>query len=121
MAKITRQPTRKTLQPNENVLKRINIILSRESPVNFTKELKELRGSWPIVEEKTDLFHWIDLLNRFDEELEIVLSRCIPVEKLQISPITNEEYGLILEILEFSRILLETCSSRNIYNSYEVR
>jgi hypothetical protein len=34
---------------------------------------------------------------------------------------TGEENEIVLAILEFSRILLETCSSRNIYNSYDVR
>jgi len=120
MTKITRQPTRKTLQPNETVLKWTRNISSQENLESFSQKLKELIGAWPIVEEKTDLFHWCDLLNRFDEQLETILSRCIPVGKLEISEMTTEERELVLSILEFSRILLDTCSSRNIYNSYDV-
>lgn len=120
MAKITRQPTRRILQPNETVLKWTKTILSQEGGQLFTQKVKELIGAWPIVEEKTDLFHWSDLLNRFDEQLETILSRCIPVGKLQIAGMMAEEREIILLILEFSRILLETCSSRNIYNSYDV-
>lgn len=131
MARITRQPTRKTLQPNENVTKWINELLSLEtSPTNdinntnnyeaFTSKLKQLLQAWPIVEEKTDLFHWCELLNRFDTQLEQILNRCIPVGKLQNARFENQEKELILVILEFSRILLETCSSRNIYHSYDV-
>lgn len=123
MAKITRQPTRRTLQPNETVLKWTKTILSQEGGEggqSFAQKVKELIGAWPIVEEKTDLFHWSDLLNRFDEQLETILSRFIPVGKLQIAEMTAEEREIVLLILEFSRILLETCSSRNIYNSYDV-
>lgn len=120
MTKITRQPTRRTLQPNETVLKWTREVLSQETLKSFTEKLKELIGAWPIVEEKTDLFHWSDLLNRFDEQLETILSRCIPKGKLEISEMTAEELEIVLAILEFSRVLLETCSSRNIYNSYDV-
>lgn len=120
MTKITRQPTRRTLQPNENVLKWTRDISSQQNVESFTRKLKELIGAWPIVEEKTDLFHWCDLLNRFDEQLETILSRCIPVGKLEISEMTAEESEIVLAILEFSRVLLDTCSSRNIYNSYDV-
>ena len=130
MARITRQPTRKTLRPNDNVTKWINELLSTETNTNvdniinyeaFTIKLGELLQAWPIVEEKTDLFHWSELLNRFDLQLEEILNRCIPEGKLQSAPLRGEEKDLILLILEFSRILLETCSSRNIYHSYDVK
>lgn len=121
MAKITRQPTRKTLPSNEIVITWIKSLLSLNSIEEFATKLEELISVWPIVEEKTDLFHWSDLLNRFDEQLETILARCIPTGKLQCALLTLEERALILAILGFSRILLETCSSRNIYNSYDVR
>lgn len=121
MTKITRQPTRRTLQPNETVLKWTKNISNQENVESFAQKLKELIGAWPIVEEKTDLFHWCDLLNRFDEQLETILSRCIPVGKLEISEMTAVEREIVLAILEFSRVLLDSCSSRNIYNSYDVR
>lgn len=120
MTKITRQPTRKTLPANEIVTNYITNLLKQETNTDFTSKLQELIQSWPVIEEKTDLFHWTDLLNRFDEQLESVLSRHIPVGKLQTAPFSEEDRKLVLGILEFSRILLETCSSRNIYNSYDV-
>ena len=120
MARITRQPTRKTLPPNEFVTNWINKILNEESLKEFTATLTELIDAWPVVEEKTDLFHWSDLLNRFDEQFERILEKSIPSGKLQCAPFTEEEGYLVLSVLEFSRILLETCSSRNIYNSYDV-
>lgn len=121
MTKITRQPTRKTLPANVQVTKCISELLALETEAEFTQKLKELISKWPLIEDKTDLFHWTDLLNRFDDQLETILSLHIPVGKLQNSPLTAEEGELVLSILEFSRILLETCSSRNIYNSYDVR
>lgn len=83
--------------------------------------MTELISSWPIVEEKTDLFHWSEALNRFDSLLEALLARCIPAGKLQTDSFTAEERGLVIAILDFCRILLETCSSRNIFNSYDVK
>ena len=121
MARITRQPTRKTLPSNEKVTNWITNLLKQETDAKFTLKLKELISSWPIIEDKTDLFHWTDLLNRFDEKLEIILNLHIPIGKLQNSPLNEEELEMILAILDFSRILLETCSSRNIYNSYDVK
>ena len=121
MTKITRQPTRKTLQPNETVLQWTKNILSQDGLDSFTLKLKELIGAWPIVEEKTDLFHWSDLLNRFDEQLETILSRCIPTGKLEISEMTILERVTVVGVLELSRIVLEGCSASNIYNSYDVR
>jgi len=120
MARITRQPTRKTLQAHENVTKWNEILLKSVGIGSFTGKLKELVQSWPVIEDKTDLFHWTDLLNRFDDELDAILQVKIPKGKLQGSPFTAEETELVLIILHFSRILLESCSSRNIYNSYDV-
>ena len=120
MTKITRQPTRKTLPPNEHVTKWTAELLNQADEAHYMVKLKELISSWPIIEDKTDLFHWTDLLNRFDDQLETILALHIPTGKLQNSQLTSEERELVLGILEFSRILLETCSSRNIYNSYDV-
>ncbi len=86
----------------------------------MTEALQELTAAWPIVEEKTDLFHWSEALNRFDELLEALLARCIPAGKLQKISFTPEERSLVIAILDFCRTLLETCSSRNIFNSYDV-
>jgi hypothetical protein len=88
---------------------------------DLTEALKELTSSWPIVEEKTDLFHWSEALNRFDVLLEALLVQCIPPGKLQILSFTSEQHALVCAILDFCRVLLETCSSRNIFNSYDVR
>lgn len=122
MARITRQPTRKTLQAHEIVAKwNETLVCLPQSEVGaFTLKLQELLDSWPVIEDKTDLFHWVDLLNRFDEQMETILQAKIPKGKLQTAPLTAQEEELLLLILRFSRVLLESCSSRNIYNSYDV-
>lgn len=83
--------------------------------------ITELLAAWPLVEEKTDLFHWSESLNRFDDFLEALLARCIPAGKLQIVSFSPQEHTTVVAILDFCRVLLESCSSRNIFNSYDVR
>jgi hypothetical protein len=87
----------------------------------LSAELEALVGRWPLIEEKTDLFHWAEALNRCDEALEAVLKRRIPTGKLQQEPWDEGERSFVIWALEFAKFLLDSCSSRNIFNSYEVR
>lgn len=105
---------------NEVVVKRVEETLAGDM-ATLTGRLQTLLAEWPLIEDKTDLFHWAELLNRFDELLETLLARCIPAGKLQVESFSPEERLLVLAILDFSRLLLESCSSRNIFNSYDVR
>ena len=91
---------------------------------------------WPFP--RGDLYHWIDVLDRFDG----ILDRFIKHYELQnpqtkpfdTSFIQSEQPGedvrqlgfskegdveLIASILEFSRLLLEKCGNRSLYNSSE--
>jgi E3 ubiquitin-protein ligase HUWE1 len=70
---------------------------------------------WP----RGDLFHWVAVLNRFDEILDVIC-KARELKKPQPSELTGEERQQILAILSFSRMLLENCTNRNLYASYEV-
>ncbi|KAI8600747.1 hypothetical protein EDD21DRAFT_306070, partial [Dissophora ornata] len=69
---------------------------------------------WP----RGDLFHWVAVLNRFDEILDS-LCKVYDLKKAQPKEFSEENRHLTLAILGFSRMLLENCTNRNLYASYE--
>lgn len=83
----------------------------------FDGEDASARWSFP----KSDLFHWVGLLDRFDELLEKYIAEYWDTETmLQRCPLPNQILLLVVRMLLFSRLLLENCTSRNIYCSYDV-
>ncbi|KAF9958077.1 hypothetical protein BGZ70_009313 [Mortierella alpina] len=65
-----------------------------------------------------DLFHWVGVLNRFDDLLDN-LCKTHDMKKAQPKPFSAQDKRLTLAILDFSRLLLENCTNRNLYASYE--
>lgn len=70
---------------------------------------------WP----RGDLHHWAPTLNRFDAILENTLTQ-YGITDLQYHDFTPNTKRLIVSIIRFTRLLLESCTNRKIYNSYEV-
>ncbi|KAG0215073.1 hypothetical protein BGX33_001508 [Mortierella sp. NVP41] len=70
--------------------------------------------TWP----RGDLFHWVGVLNRFDEILD-TLCKTHDMKKPQPKEFLPADRRLVLVILSFSRLLLESCTNRNLYASYE--
>ncbi|KAF9909831.1 hypothetical protein EC991_008002 [Linnemannia zychae] len=70
--------------------------------------------TWP----RGDLFHWVSVLNRFDEILD-TLCKTHDMKKPQPKELSPADRRLTLAILSFSRLLLESCTNRNLYASYE--
>ncbi|KAJ1515745.1 hypothetical protein HMI56_001495 [Coelomomyces lativittatus] len=67
---------------------------------------------------RSDLYLWVPVLNRFDDLLaEIVMEGDFP--HMQALPLLSHRRDCLLSILKFSRILLENCSNRTLYASYE--
>ncbi|KAF9186277.1 hypothetical protein BGZ51_006019 [Haplosporangium sp. Z 767] len=94
---------------------------------NLIKNLKECAESdiathveatpewvWP----RGDLFHWVAVLNRFDDILDN-LCKTHDMKKAQPKEFSAENRRLVLSILGLSRMLLENCTNRNLYASYE--
>ncbi|KAF9362900.1 hypothetical protein BGX34_005286 [Mortierella sp. NVP85] len=73
-----------------------------------------LEWTWP----RGDLFHWVAVLNRFDDMLDH-LCKTHDMKKAQPKELSDENRRLTLAILGFSRMLLENCTNRNLYASYE--
>ncbi len=75
-------------------------------------------GRWTFP--KSDLFHWVPLLDKFDDILAAVIAQLWdPTSKLQATPFALEGAVLVVRVLHFTRLLLENCSSRNIFASYD--
>eukprot|EP00923_Selenidium_pygospionis_P036194 GHVN01063509.1.p1 GENE.GHVN01063509.1~~GHVN01063509.1.p1 ORF type:complete len:2691 (+),score=181.71 GHVN01063509.1:353-8425(+) len=66
------------------------------------------------LEIKSDMFSWIGVLDRFDSLLE----RIIQQGKMGILSKENAKEKLI-PLVRFTRLLMKTTSSRNIYSSYD--
>ncbi|KAL4979162.1 hypothetical protein BDW66DRAFT_118973 [Aspergillus desertorum] len=110
--------------------------------------LRTFSRVWPFP--RGDLYHWINVLNRFDEILASVIDRYSLSNGPQTTPfnrrylahcytredpkldsrdieakLANLEYGsegdreLLEAVLDFSRLLLEKCGNRSLYNSSE--
>ncbi|KAN0062881.1 E3 ubiquitin-protein ligase tom1 [Thecaphora frezii] len=111
--KITKTPRRLAPAAPE-----VTALLSRIS--NATDdELPDILDSvsewcWP----RGDLYYWTQILNRFDAILEDTC-RDYELAKLQTNEFTPLRKRLLVSILRFSRLLIENCTNRKLYNSYE--
>lgn len=74
---------------------------------------------WP----KTDLQHWINVLNRFDSFLEDVINDYDLSSMLhpQVNDFTPRTKQLLLAILKFTKLLLENATNRKLFASLDVR
>lgn len=74
-------------------------------------------NEWPW--QKSDFFHWIPVLNRFDTLLEECITK-YDLKAIQKRPYTADDKALVMAVLKFARILWDNCINRNLYSSYEV-
>lgn len=70
---------------------------------------------WP----RGDLFYWTTPLNRFDDILATTVQE-YGLERVQTRDFDPKRKKLLVSILRFSRLLIENCTNRKLYNSYDV-
>ncbi|KAJ2695632.1 E3 ubiquitin-protein ligase tom1 [Coemansia sp. RSA 1285] len=82
---------------------------------NIHNVLKPYR-EWPFI--RGDLYHWITVLNRFDDILAEITEKyeLHSLQKTEFSPDTQKT---LVAILRFSRQLMENCVNRSLYSSVE--
>lgn len=80
----------------------------------WTEEIKE--WNYP----RSDFFQFVTVLNRFDEILESICKEYGMKQHIQNNCFDNATKQTLLSILNFTRLLFDNCSNRNLYNSYEV-
>lgn len=67
-----------------------------------------------------DLFHWVQVLNRFDEIYETrIKSYGLDQEYPKLQDMSPGDQDLLVSCLDFTHILLEHCANRSIYSSSE--
>lgn len=80
----------------------------------WTEEIKE--WNYP----RSDFFQFVTVLNRFDEILESICKEYGMKQHIQNNCFDIATKQTVLSILNFTRLLFDNCSNRNLYNSYEV-
>ncbi|KAG0275588.1 hypothetical protein BGZ95_008615 [Linnemannia exigua] len=112
--KIKKTPAKKLAQPPPAVKTLIQALT--ECPESeIPKLIEEVpEWNWP----RGDIFLWVAVLNRFDDILD-TLCKAHDMKKPQPKPFSETDLRLTLAILYFSRLLLENCTNRNLYASYE--
>jgi hypothetical protein len=71
--------------------------------------------SWP----RTDLQYWSKALNRFDTILETVCND-YHLPDIQLNDFTPKTKELVVEVLRFTRLLLENATNKKLYASHDV-
>ncbi|KAI8349558.1 hypothetical protein B0O80DRAFT_501281 [Mortierella sp. GBAus27b] len=112
--KIKKSPVKKLAVPPLPIRNLIKTL--KESPESDIATHIEAVPEW--VWPRGDLFHWVTVLNRFDDILDNVC-KTHEMKKAQPKEFSDENKRLTLAILGFSRMLLENCTNRNLYASYE--
>jgi len=69
--------------------------------------------------QRGDLHAWVPALDRFDDVLANIV-QSYDLGKLQTNDFTPKTKELLLGILRITRMMLENCTSRKLYASYEV-
>ncbi|KAF0392672.1 E3 ubiquitin-protein ligase HUWE1 [Gigaspora margarita] len=112
--KIKKSPPKKLvapIPPIKNLIQKLSECHEEEIP-----RIVESAIDWSYP--RGDLFHWIGVLNRFDTMLENICKN-YNLKKLQTSKFSEGVRVVLMAILKFSRVLLENCTNRNLYSSYE--
>ncbi|KAG0231894.1 hypothetical protein BGW42_008561 [Actinomortierella wolfii] len=112
--KIKKTPVKKLVVPPpavRNLIKTLKECPEAEIPTHIEATPEWI---WP----RGDLFHWTGVLNRFDDILDHIC-KAHDMKKPQPKEFSAETRRMTLAILNFSRLLLESCTNRNLYSSYE--
>ncbi|KAJ1950952.1 E3 ubiquitin-protein ligase tom1, partial [Linderina macrospora] len=83
-------------------------------PVDTLAGTLQEYSEWRFV--RGDMYHWIKVLNRFDEILADVCSK-YNLSVPQARAFDSGTQKLLVAILSFSCLLLENCINRNLYSS----
>ncbi|KAI9145613.1 hypothetical protein BKA69DRAFT_1111416 [Paraphysoderma sedebokerense] len=112
--KIKKTPPKKLAQPPA-VLKTLIDTLTECSEKELSSHLSSIQ-EWTYP--KSDLYQWIAVLNRFDKILEDYVKK-FDFKHMQAIEMSSDEETLLIGILRLSRLLLENCSNRTLYSSFE--
>lgn len=88
------------------------------SPTNQLPKVLSKHLQWERP--RGDLFHWVPVLNRFDEIFESSIKQYeLDQEFPKLQEMTANEVELLVHCLKFTYTLLDHCANRSIYSSSE--
>ncbi|KAF3313412.1 hypothetical protein TWF173_005921 [Orbilia oligospora] len=90
-------------------------LCDKERRGELSEYLASFPSIWPFP--RGDLYHWIALLNRFDEVLEELVTKYNLKAGPQLIPFEAGDEALLIDIIDFSRLLIEECGNRSLYAS----
>nr|XP_019010464.1 uncharacterized protein I206_04933 [Kwoniella pini CBS 10737]OCF49245.1 hypothetical protein I206_04933 [Kwoniella pini CBS 10737] len=109
-----KKSTRKHGQPPPDVLA---LALSiAKAPQDDLLPILQQFDSWKYP--RGDLHTWVDVLDKFDDILAEI-TKSYDLHKIQVNDFTPKTRELVLEILRVQRLLLENCTSRKLFASYD--
>ena len=73
--------------------------------------------TWPWP--RGDLYSWVPVLNKFDAYLESTVEE-YNLKQLQTKELTGQTKANVMEILRVEKMLLEHCTNRKIFASFDV-
>ncbi|ODN73426.1 hypothetical protein L202_07951 [Cryptococcus amylolentus CBS 6039] len=109
-----KKSNKKQNPPPDDVAALINKI-SSASDEEIAEVLEQFQA-WRYP--RGDLHTWVLVLDRFDEILAGVIQN-YDLTKLQLNDFTPKTKKLLLEVLRVQRLLLENCTNRKLFNSYD--
>nr|CDI56030.1 related to E3 ubiquitin protein ligase TOM1 [Melanopsichium pennsylvanicum 4] len=111
--KITKTPKR--LAPAAPEVLKLQDRITKSSDDELCAVLDNIsEWCWP----RGDLYYWTGVLNRFDTILDKVC-KDYELSSIQVNDFTPLTKRLVFSILRFSRLLIENCTNRKLYSSFE--
>ncbi|WWC64740.1 uncharacterized protein I303_107351 [Kwoniella dejecticola CBS 10117] len=109
-----KKSTRRHSQPPSDVSALANSIV--KAAEGDLVPILQAFDSWKYP--RGDLHTWVDVLDRFDAILAEVTKE-YDLHKVQSNEFTPKTRDLVLEVLRVQRLLLENCTSRKLFSSYD--
>ncbi|KAJ2828220.1 E3 ubiquitin-protein ligase tom1, partial [Coemansia sp. 'formosensis'] len=114
MTRIKKLPHKRLSFPPQEI-QNLREKLETTSSANIHGVLQSF-SDWPFV--RGDMYHWIGVLNRFDDILANVCEEH-GLSGFQTKAFDRDTQRMVVVILDFTRLLLENCINRNLYSSVE--
>ncbi|PWN22154.1 DUF913-domain-containing protein [Microstroma glucosiphilum] len=112
--KITKTPKRLAEASPEvkSLLDKVSAVSDDELPI-VLDQVSE--WCWP----RGDLHYWTGVLNRFDDILAATCKEYDLAKTVHAKEFTTDRKKMLVSILRFSRLLIENCTNRKLYDSYD--
>ncbi|WRT70096.1 uncharacterized protein IL334_007090 [Kwoniella shivajii] len=109
-----KKSTKKHTHPPKDVIALADSIV--KAPDDDLISVLQQFDSWKYP--RGDLHTWVDVLDRFDDILADI-TKSYELNRIQTNEFTPKTKQLVHQILRVQRLLLENCTSRKLFSSYD--